>query len=1065
MKQSGTLTLLITGIVNPTELLDRNGDESGRQLFRAHHKQLSDAISACGGEELEWLGQGIVASFTSAADAVRCAIQMQQATSRPVAGVRIAIRIGMHVGELLRGEDRFFGVALDTARALCDQAESGQILCTRLIANLLSSRGTFKFRELGLRQVKGVANPLPLREVVYERSDPTALLKRTPFVGRSKEVNKLQVQLESAAKGRGAVVTLAGEAGIGKTRIIEEFAEVARDRGAQVLRGACYGDEWHAPYGPFAEILVSYARKDSGHRLKAIAGTLAASLVRIAPGLRAYIEIAEEPLAADKDEERHRMVDAMLQFLIGVSRDAPLAVVLDDLHWADRGTVAMLQQVARMVDRNPILLVAAYRESEIDPKHPLATVLASLRRLPVFENLSLRGLTSDAVRELLEIVGGQNVPEALVQAVGNETEGNPFFIRELLLYLRESSKIPREEKGWLARFSVEKLAIPESIKQLIDQRLARLSDEANRFLAVGSAFKGACVFSVAATVAGLDEDSALRAVDEAIAAHILRPGSDPENLEFTHAIIRHTLYSNLNPARRSRLHQKIAETMEGTWGERAAEHAADVAYQFWLSRAPSRTDRGAEYAIAAANNAEVAYAYDDVVAFLRIALELTPEGDSRRTRILARLGTSLVWTVEREESSKVVLEAADLIARTEGNSAAADYVESAAVAMFNAGLRRLSWKMAQAGLKLIENRRDVVWASLRELDLMREEAEDPNNPGMRADTPGQRELRAFLRSLPEEQTRTLELANPYESREEIIRDPTATPAMLLFLAADCRRSLPMWRASAARAEQEGRIARAARYWANIMTCHVTLGEFAEARAAGDRSLALTARAAGPSKFVNIDLMGARHDLRIALDEGWQEAFEDGTSELFFDPNPEQNSAFAMTCSNGAYLATRMNIPDQALQVISILPAALERGAPWEATYTAVACDAAAVLWYLNRTDLIDVVERSLRDKVMVSDFRWPMRDARLALGRLCALRGDYEHAGEWFDRARSVLDQAGHQPLRAIVDYDQGTMYQRRGAPGDSSRACEFLEIAAAQFRRLSMTGWILRVEEGLSHV
>ena len=1063
MKQSGTVTLLITNIVNSTRILSRTGDEPGQQAFRIHHKLLSNAVSTCGGEELEWLGDGMVASFTSAADAVRCAIQMQQATSRPVAGTRIEIRIGMHVGEVLRGDSGYSGTALVTAHALCNQAEPGQILCSRLIANLLSSRGAFKFRELGPRQVKGVANPIPLQEVIYERSDSTALLKRTPFVGRSKEVSRLQAHLENAAKGRGGVVTLAGEAGIGKTRIIEEFADVARDRGAQVLRGACYGDEWHAPYGPFAEILTSYARKDGGHRLKAIAGTLAPPLVRIAPGLRSYLEIAEEPHAADKDEERTRMVDAMLQFLIGVSRDAPLVVVLDDLHWADRGTAGMLHQVARMVERNPILLVIAYRQSEIDPKHPLATVLASLKRLPFFESLSLQGLTSGAVRELLEIVGGENVPEALVQAVGNETEGNPFFIRELLLYLRESSKLPQDEKGWLARFNIEKLAIPESIKQLIDQRLARLSDEANRLLAVGSAFKGACVFSVAATVAGLDEGSALSAVDEAIAAHILRPGRDAENLEFTHALIRHTLYSSLNPARRVRLHQKIAETMEGTWGERTAEHAADVAYQFWLSRAPSRTDRGAEYAIAAANNAEVAYAYDEVVAFLRIALELTPQGDHRRTGILARLGTSLVWTTEREESSKVVLEAAGLISRSEGNSAAADYLETAAVAMFNAGLRRLSWEIAKTGLGLIENRRDVVWASLRELDLMREEAGDPNNPGIRADTPGQRELRTFLRSLPKEQIGSRDLPNPYESREEIIRDPAATPPVLLFLAADCRRSLPTWRTAAASAEQQGRIARAARYWADIMTCHVTLGEFVEARAAGDRSLALTARAAGLSKFVNMDLMGSRHDLRIALDEGWQGAFEDGTSELFFDPSPEHNWAFAMTCSNGAYLAVRSNNPDVAIQVMSILPAALERGAPWEPTYTAVACDAAAVLWYLNRTDLIDVVERSLRDKVLVSDFRWPMRDARLSLGRLCALRGHYDPAAEWFDRARSVLDEAGHKPLRAIVDYDHGIMYQRRGEAGDSAHAREFLEIAAEQFRSLSMSGWILRVEETLS--
>ncbi len=266
--------------------------------------------------------------------------------------------------------------------------------------------------------------------------------------------------------------------------------------------------------------------------------------------------------------------------------------------------------------------------------------------------------------------------------------------------------------------------------------------------------------------------------------------------------------------------------------------------------------------------------------------------------------------------------------------------------MYGAGLRRDPWDVARVGLGMIGDRRDVVWASLRDLDLMREEAEDATNPGIRTDTPGQRELRAVLRTLPREQIATRDLPPSYQNRAEVIDDPRASPVALLFLAADCRRSLPMWRAGYGEARSnKWRIARAARLWADAMACHVALGEFAEARAACDRSLALTARAVGlGSHFVNMDLMGARHDLRIALDEGWQDAFQDGTSELFFEPKPEQNWAFAITCSNGAYLAARTNIPDSAIQLLGMLPRALERGAPWEASYSPVSCDAAAVLW-------------------------------------------------------------------------------------------------------------------------
>jgi tetratricopeptide (TPR) repeat protein len=1024
---------------------------------------MSEIVSSLGGEELQWLGDGLVAAFGSAADAVRCAITMQQATYRPLAGACLEIRAGIHTGEAMRSETGYFGTPLVIAQALCAKAGAGQILCSKLIAVLLASRQTFSFRELEKVDL-GIQPPLKVCEIVYQPKDPAALLKRTPFVGRTMQLDRLLAALGQVNKRCGSVAMLLGEAGIGKTRLIEEFADLVQDQGAQVLRGNCYAGEWNVAYAPFVQILVAIAKREEAVRFNALVGDTAGTLLRIAPGLATLLKVPVEPRGLDVDEERHRMLDAVGRLLVALSQRTPLVVVLDDLHWADHGTAAMLNHIARLVDSNPILLLGAYRDSEIDSKHPLAPVLTSLRRLPRYESFSLAGLTTGDVREMLDTIGAEAAPEPLVQTVGSETNGNPFFIRELLLYLRESGKILNEGQNWLSKFSVEELGIPEGVRELVEQRLARLSDEAKSLLVVASAFKDVCVFAVAAAVAGLDEDTALGALDEAIGAQVLRTGADPENLEFTHAIIKHTLYSGLNPSRRIRLHRKIAESMEGTWGERAAEHAADVAYHFWRASTASGTARGVEYAIAAADNAESAYAYDEVVAFLRIALELLPQSDSRRTRVSARLGTALVWTTERSEAAKVILEAGDLIAKAEGDNAAVDYLEGAASAMFNAGLRREPWEIAKVALRMIGDRRDLVWASLKDMDLMREEAEDATNPGIRTDTPGQRELRSFLHSLPREEIATRELPLAYQNRDEVIHDPLATPVALLFFAADCRRSLPLCRARAAEAERQGRVSRAARLWANVMTCQVALGEFTEARAVCDRALALNARALGLSSgFVNMDLMGARHDLRIALDEGWQDAFQDGTSELFFEPKPEQNWAFAITCSNGAYLAVRTNIPDTAIQLLGMLPRALERGAPWEASYGPVACDAAAVLWYTNRTDFIEVIESSIREKVLATDFRWPMRDARLAVGRLCALRNEYNEAITWFERARGVLDEAGARPLRAIVDYDEALMYERKGNSKDHVRA--LLEVAAQQFRALSMNGWILRAEEALSRL
>src|SRR5271167_3555771 len=250
--QSGTVTLLFSDLVNSTELLQQAGDEAGQRLFQAHHKLITDAVTSSGGEELEWLGDGVLAAFSSTADAVRCAISIEQTARRPVAGARFEIRIGLHLGEVLRRDGGYFGMPVVTARRLCDRASSGQILCSKMIAELLAARQTFNFRDLGQMELKGLAAPTQVCEVLYERDDAAALLNRTPFVGRAAQLQRLTARLEQACNGQGSIVMLRGEPGIGKTRTLEEFADLAKQHGAVTIRGACYDGESQPPYGPFA---------------------------------------------------------------------------------------------------------------------------------------------------------------------------------------------------------------------------------------------------------------------------------------------------------------------------------------------------------------------------------------------------------------------------------------------------------------------------------------------------------------------------------------------------------------------------------------------------------------------------------------------------------------------------------------------------------------------------------------------------------------------------------------------------------------------------------------------
>lgn len=1059
MSESGTVTFLFTDLVNSTEHLQNVGDEAGQHLFRAHHKLLSDAVNSAGGQELQWLGDGVLAVFSSAAEAVRCAIQVQQTARRPSAGARFGIRIGIHAGEALRREDGFFGTPVVAARRLCDRATTGQILCSRLVADLLSARNVFNIRDVGTLELKGLNQPMAACEVLYERNDPTALLNRTPFVGRAQQMKRLMAKLEVACNGRGTVVMLAGEPGIGKTRMLEEFTDQARQRRVIVLRGACYDGEFQPPYGPFAEALVAYANEASPEELKAVLSDSAPTIARIAPALRRHLSQLPDPPPLDKDEERFRLLDAVAQSLIALSRISPLVLIADDLHWADKGTVAMLSHLAHFVSAHPILLIGAYRDAEVGRHHPLSAALASIRRLRDFESIQLKGLQGPEVAEMLGMIADQDAPEALVKTISAETDGNPFFIREVLLNLVEEGKILRNGEGWKSSVNIEALRIPEGVREVISRRILRLSDEARNLLTVGAAFKGAFSFDVAAEVAGLDEAVALSAADEALDAQLLRSGSAVDTFDFTHALIRHTLYSELSPPRRVRLHRQIAEAMEHQWGELASDHAAEVAYQFWRGAATAGTAKGADYAIAAADNAEKAFAHDDVVAFLRIAIELLPRSDPRRHSLLTRLGTALTWALVADEAVQVTREAIELTAAAEGDRAAAEHCERAARAMFSAGLVRGSWEIARDGLKYLHDQRDLTWASLTELDLLREEAEDPRNAGIRLDSPRQREWRAILHSTPTAELTARGLEQVYDSREEILADPDASPSALINVAGDTRRSLPLWEQEAGDSERKGRLAWAMASWANVARCHIAMGNFTAGQAAYDRAVALSARMTGQS-VQTMSLHVARQDLIVAMDTGWEDLRGDESlRSLVLQPQHETRWAFAAICSTAAYVFARLGQPETALQFVAQIPPALEVGAPWAAVFGVAACNAAFALWLLNRTDYSADIERNLRNKLLPADFRSPMRDSRLSLARLCALQGRHEEAHEWFAQARVALDEQGSRPLRAITDYDEAVMYLRRGLPGDTRMASPFLNAALTRFSNLGMTGWLQRAE------
>jgi class 3 adenylate cyclase/tetratricopeptide (TPR) repeat protein len=1046
------VTLLFTDLVDSTALLQRVGAEDAQRILHAHRQLLREALASHGGREVKWLGDGLLTTFASVAEGVRCAVMMAQRARRPVAGERLGLRVGLHVGEVQPDEADYVGTPVVLARRLCDRATAGQILCGSVVVELLRGRQGFEFAPVGPLDLKGFAEPVAAYEVRYRPEAGAALLRHTPFTGRTAELRRLARRLDEACAGHGGVVVLAGEPGIGKTRTIAEVAETARAQGALVLWGRCYEGEAARSFGPFAEALGEYARTAAPEVLRADLGLHAAPLTRIVPLLRERLPDLPEPAALDPAEERVRLLDAVVQSLLAMAARVPTVLVLDDLHWADPGTVTLLRHVARFAPRARLLVLGAYRDVEVASDHPLTEALGTLPRETSYEQLGLVGLDAAAIKELVDTVADREMPAAWVEALTRETSGNPFFLREMLLvHLGEEGVLARESGSALP--DLENGRLPDTVRQVVTRRVARLPDATAKLLRVAAAFTGGINFEVVRRVAGLEEQAALDALDAALEAQLLTAtGGHAPAYDFTHALVRHTLYEGLSPTRQVRLHREIAEAMEAVYGERAAEHAAAIARHYHLSASLPGAERGLPHFLEAIDQAERKGAFDEVVEHLRAALDLLPATTHEVPRLLGRLGLALLWALRFDDAGAVASEAAARLAGAESPGAAAHYLAEFFRALNLAGGHNYegAGRLVRQGLAYAGGRRDTTWAVLTAIDCMVRDCDDPGGLGVRLDTPERREVAAIFESSGAPTGAPWRSRLSASRRDILARD--ATPARHFFVG-DYRGGLALFREDAEEAERQGRIATAVFSWAHLSTFHTALGDFAAAREAKARAAEIAERLGQPSVQM-VALLGADEDLRLAVDEGW---IEDGGPGI----PPGRVLAFHRAVV-GASLArgnARFGSTEPALRHLSAVIPAIEQAPAWAETYPRIVCDAAETLWLTERTDHIDVIERNLREKVIAPDFRYPMMDGRLALARLCALQQRWDEAVDWFAKARAVLDEEGARPLRAIVDYDEALMYARRGAPGDAERARPLLDAALRQFRTLGMPGWIRRAE------
>jgi predicted ATPase/class 3 adenylate cyclase len=648
-----TVTILVTDLVASTEQRVGWGEERAEVVRRLHDGVLRSSVAAAGGRVVKSMGDGVLATFAGAAEALVAATAIQGETARhnrrhPEQA--LAVRIGVSAGDVAVDDGDVFGTPVIEASRLCAAAAGGTILAADLVVLLARGRGGHRFERAGELVLKGLAEPVAASLLVWQDPAGSSVPLPVPLtvdmavelVGRGVELGRLVDAWASASTSGRRVVLVAGEPGVGKTRLVKELAAQVHDEGGVVLLGRC-DDAVRAPLRPVAEI-VRFAVQHSEGLLDGLLPRHRGLLERLVHG--------EAAAGADGVVEAFEWHAAFDAFLAELTCEAPVLVVFDDLHWADPATVLLVRHLAVDPSESEVLVVGTYRDTDLDRTHPLADTLADLRRASGVERVLLRGLDAAGTAALVAAWAGHEAPEAFVAAVFEETEGNPFFVGEVLQHLAETGALLRDHDGtWTSSGPLGELGIPEGVRETVGRRLAQLGAATNELLSVAAVAGREFDVDVVADAGDITEAAALDALEPALRRGLLVEGEGLGRFEFSHALVRSTLLDELVMLRRIRLHQRIGTSLERLRADRLAEHADALAYHFEQTAVVGEWDRAIRYHTLAAEHARD---IDGLERHLFSALQLHEscgvDDRDREFELVVRLAWTLTLSAEPERA-------------------------------------------------------------------------------------------------------------------------------------------------------------------------------------------------------------------------------------------------------------------------------------------------------------------------------------------------------------------------------------------------------------------------------
>lgn len=648
---SELLTFLFADVRGYTRFTQERGDEAAARLVTRFSGLLRESVENRGGRLIELRGDEALAVFGSARQALLSAIHLQSAfaqASQDDDSLPLPVGIGLDAGEAVPFEDGYRGEALNLAARLCNLAGPGEVLATEGVVYLGRRVEGLAYSERGLVPLKGFADPVHVirvhnaNEVDASTSDSgqreqstwpiggfLGALPSGVMVGRAAEWDRVMASVDEVTGSRGQFVLLSGEPGVGKTRLAQEVTLKVRNRGFLVATGRCYEQEQGVPFYPFLEALSTlYGAAPAG--LRADIPKRWPHLIRLLPDQIDPLRIAK----LDGQEDQQRLYRAVVQFMDEMALLTPVALLLDDLHWADDSTLKLLQHLARYSRSSRILLLGTYRDVEMNRQHPLESALLDLNREGIVQDVEIRRLGADATEALVvEIMGNQAGLEDLAELVYRRTEGNAFFVLEMLRALVERGDLFRYNGHWERR-KVRDMEVPKSIRSVIGQRLSRLSVDAQEMLRAASVLGHTFTFSdisavtqIVATQSGRDGDARLtedevdNALVEAVAAGLIRE-TGPDSYAFNHALTQQTLYAELSTRRKKRLHLAAGSVLEALTDRSQSGTVSRWTELAWHFSEGDDLERSLVYALLAGDAAEDVFAHGEAERHYRSATEV-----------------------------------------------------------------------------------------------------------------------------------------------------------------------------------------------------------------------------------------------------------------------------------------------------------------------------------------------------------------------------------------------------------------------------------------------------------